>query len=87
MVQVVQRKDTGGDVYVEGCKVGPAVYVLEIAERSSYAAVQKTAAVAHPPDCKSVVIVAKCLVVVAPVKQTAVEVLMVLFPRHFVVVE
>ena len=87
VVQVVQDKGTGEDkVVVVSCKVGLVVLVLETAEGSSYAAVQKTAAVAHPPDCESVVIVAKCPVVVAPVKQTAAEVLMV-YPCHFVVVE
>ena len=72
---------------VVSCKVGLVVLILETVEGSSYAAVQRTAAVAHPPDCESVVIVAKCpVVVVAPVKQIAVEVLMV-YPCHFVVVE
>ena len=68
---VNQCKGSGEDTLVVvdvGCKVGMVVKLLGTVEGSSYAADQKSAAVAHPPDCKSVVMKAKCLIVVAPAK-------------------
>ena len=77
--EVVQDKDSMEDTsYVVCGKVDVVAVAWEKVEVSSNTAVQKTAVGAHPPDCESVVIEAKCLaVVVAPVKQTAVEVLLV----------
>ena len=69
--------------YVVSCKVVVDVVVLEMMAMvgSSYTAIQKTAVGAHPPESREIAVVvveAKCLVVdVAPVKQTAVEVLKV----------
>ena len=70
--------------YVVSCKVVVDVDKLEMVVMigSSYTAVQKTAVGAHPPESGEIavaVVEAKCLavVVVAPVKQTAVEVLKV----------
>ena len=80
-----QCKDSMEDTsYGVSCKVVVGVVALEMQAMvgSSYTAVQKTAVGAHPPESREIAVVvvveAKCLaVVVAPVKQTAVEVLKV----------